>query len=108
SSQLHAMLQKASKTVRAGGSNPMARANAANVLGLDPKAATLPLLAELMTTQQPEEVRFAAARALLAMPEAKSTEVLLSNWSSYTAPTREVIIAGFFRQPSRLAALLDA
>ena len=63
SSELRLLVQKASRVVRSPQSTAAERAHAASVLGLDPTQSSLPLLAEIFTAQQPEEVQFAVARA---------------------------------------------
>ena len=108
SPQLRGLIEKASVAIGNSASTPAQRAQYARVLGLDSTGRNLPILEKVFTPQQPEEVQMAVARALLGMPEGKSTELLLKNWSTYTAPVREVVVAGFLQQPGRVSALLDA
>src|SRR5437660_616369 len=108
SSELRLLVQKASRVVRSPQSTAAERAPAASVLGLDPTQSSLPLLAEIFTAQQPEEVQFAVARALLGMPDGKATQLVLDNWSMYTPRLREIVLAELLRHPDRVVMLLDA
>ncbi len=108
SPQLRLLVQKASKTVRNPKSTGAERAHAASVLGLDPTQASLALLSEMFTPQQPEEVQFAVAKALLGMPDGKATQLVLDNWSMYTPRLREIVLAELLRHPDRVVMLLDA
>src|SRR5207249_5962399 len=101
SSELRLLVQKASRVVRSPQSTAAERAHAASVLGLDPTQSSLPLLAEIFTAQQPEEVQFAVARALLGMPDEKATQLVLENWSMYTPQLREIVLAELLRHPDR-------
>lgn len=77
-------------------------------LGLDTAGATRPVLDQLLSPQQPEEIQAAAARALLAMPDTKGITLLLKKWKSLTAPVREMALVGLFSERPRVAALMDA
>jgi putative heme-binding domain-containing protein len=108
SPQLRLLVRKASKVVRDSQSTAAERAHAASILGLDPTQSALPLLAEIFTAQQPEEVQLAVARSLLAMPEGKATQLVLDNWAMYTPRLREIVLAELLRHPDRVVMLLDA
>lgn len=108
SSPLKAVIQRAARRLSDASSDALARAQAAAILGLDSSVSTLPLLESVFTPQQPEEVQLAAARALLGMPGARSTAALLKHWDAQTAAVRDVVLAGFLREPERVSALLDA
>jgi putative membrane-bound dehydrogenase-like protein len=108
SAELRITIGKATRTVLNEQSEVGTRAKAVRVLGLDPTQATLPLLESAFMPQQPEEVRLAAVAALLGVADSKSTDILLKQWKSYTASIRDAVLAGFFKQPGRLQALMDA
>jgi putative heme-binding domain-containing protein len=108
SAELRTAIRKATRTVLDDKSEVEARAKAARVLGLDPTQATLPILERVFMPQQPEEIRLAAAAALLGVADSRSTDILLKQWKTYTARVRDAVLAGFFRQPRRVQALLDA
>ena len=108
SPSLRNLIQHSSQTVRSPQAAAAARARAASILGLDPTESTLPLLAELFTPKEPEEVQLAVARALLGMRQAKATELVIDNWAMYTPPVREIVLAELLRQPDRVVMLLDA
>jgi putative heme-binding domain-containing protein len=108
SPQLRLLVRKASKVVRNSQSTTAERAHAASILGLDPTQSALPLLSEIFTAQQPEEVQLAVARSLLAMPEGKATQMVLDNWAMYTPRLREIVLAELLRHPDRVVMLLDA
>lgn len=108
SPSLRALIQRSSKTVRDPHATAPARAHAASILGLDPTQSTLPLLAELFTPKEPEEVQLAVARALLGMRQAKATELVIENWAMYTPPVRDIVLAELLRQPDGVVMLLDA
>jgi putative membrane-bound dehydrogenase-like protein len=108
STQLRAVIKKATEIVQSEESEIESRVRATRILGLDPTHVTLPFLERLFTPQQPEEVQAAAARTLLGISNSESTNIFLKNWRTFTAEVRDVVLAGFFKQPSRLTALLDA
>jgi putative membrane-bound dehydrogenase-like protein len=108
SPQLRALIEKASTAILNPQSSSTERAQSARVLGLDVTQRSLPMLEKVFNPQQPEEVQMAVAKALLGMPDRKSTQLLLKNWSTYTAPVRDVVVAGFLQQSNRVSALLDA
>ena len=84
------------------------REYAAGVLGLDPSGATGEPLASLIAPQQPAEVRRSAARALTYLPGADAANLFTERWRTFSAPVREVALAWFFADRTRLHTLLDA
>jgi putative membrane-bound dehydrogenase-like protein len=107
SEQLRAVIQRSSSIVQRDDISMVRRVNAATALGLDPTQSSLRFLDAVLSPRQPEELQMSAARALLRMPEPISTRVLLQHWTAYTTSIRDVVLAGFFKQPHRLTALLD-
>ena len=90
---LRALLHRSSEIVRNHQAAATARANAASILGLDPTQSTLPLLTELFTPKEPEEVQLAIARGLLGMGQTKATNLVIDNWAMYTPPVRDIVLA---------------
>jgi putative membrane-bound dehydrogenase-like protein len=108
SAPLRVAIRKASGVAANPNSKMESRLNAVRVLGLDPTSASLPFLEKVFSPQQPEEVQVTAARALLNLSDSRVTDVMLKNWRTYTSSVRDVVLAGFFKEPIRLVALLDA
>jgi putative heme-binding domain-containing protein len=50
----------------------------------------------------------ASARALLNLSDPESLDVLVDQWQIYTAPIREVVLEGLFKDATKLHAFLDA
>ena len=108
SPQLLALMKKASEVAPSQEAEIPLRVRATRILGLDASGVTLPLLEKLATPQQPEEIQVAAAKALLSVSDPRSSEILLKAWNGQITVLRETVLAGFFNQPHRLAAFLDA
>lgn len=85
-----------------------ARVRSIRILGLDSEGYTQPLLAELLSPQQPEEVQMAAVRALASLPGDRPVAILLQRWKIYTAQTREIALQAIVKRPSRVNTLMDA
>ena len=78
------------------------------ILGIDSTGATAPVLARFLDPKQPEIVQVAAASSLAALPRSEVTAIFVDRWRAATSPVRAAMLAGFFRDRSRLPALLDA
>ncbi len=108
SPQLAAMLQKCSAAAADAKIAVERRALAAGILGLDESGKSVPVLAALLQPAQPDEVQAAAASALTGSPGDAVTKVFLEHWRGATGKVRDILLAGFFSNPKRLPALLDA
>ncbi|MGH9341935.1 MAG: PVC-type heme-binding CxxCH protein, partial [Acidobacteriota bacterium] len=108
SAQLRATLNRASETARNNQVPLEKRVNAVRLLGLDPTDAQILLFADLLSLQEPSDLRAAAARALVRIGNPESIQILLDGWRSYTVPVREVVWEGVSSKPDHLRALLDA
>ena len=105
---LRTLIQRSSKVVRDPQAASAVRARAARILGLDPTQSTMPLLAEFLSPKEPQDVQLAVARALLALRQAKAAGLVIENWSMYTPPVRDIVLAELLRQPDRVVMFLDA
>lgn len=82
------------------------RAQAIGILGLDPNGAAA--LGQFLTPQQPEALQIAAAEALATMRTGDVAPLLIDRWRVSAGPVRKILLDAFFRERSRLPALLDA
>ena len=108
SPKLRASLKKAAEIALGSAAELESRVNAVRMLGLDRRGGSIPLLTQLLSPQQPVRLQVAAATVLLDKADSRLTEILLKKWGSYPVPVREVVLRGFFDDPTRLHALLDA
>ena len=82
--------------------------HALGILGLDPSGASVPVLAQFMDPRQSDPVQIAAASSLAAASRPEIPGIFVERWRAATAPVRNVMLAGFFRDRSRLPVLLTA
>ncbi len=108
SAQLRQLIQRASEVAVDGGTETGSRIIAIRMLGLAGASTSILLLERLLAPQEIEEIKVAAARALLSMPGEQTTEILLEKWNDSTSQVREAVLEGLFKEPARLHALLEA
>jgi putative heme-binding domain-containing protein len=108
SAQLSAAVRKAAALAPDGSAPVERRECAVEILGLDLSGESTPLISKLLSPAEPAEVQVAAASALGRLPQSDVTPVFVDRWRSATAKVRDVLLAGFFAEPKRLPALLEA
>jgi putative membrane-bound dehydrogenase-like protein len=84
------------------------RVEAIGLLALAPTTEVMPYLTDLLRPQETQGVQRAAVRALSAIVDQRTTNILLDGWSTYTAPVREEILASLVSREDRIDDLLDA
>jgi putative membrane-bound dehydrogenase-like protein len=104
SAELQGLVAEASRMV----ASPEKRVQALRLMGLDPAGSRTSLIAEYLSPKHPDEVQLAAAEALSNVRKGEVTQLLIERWRTATGPVRNVILAAFFNDRSRIPALLDA
>ena len=85
-----------------------ARAVAVRILGLDPAPVNIAVFRKLLGPEQPQQVRAAAAQALIRREEAPALHLLCERFNASTPEVRAIIESGFARSTNRVAMFVDA
>ena len=105
---LRAALNRTAATAENKEANAELRADAIGLLGLADPAAREPLLKELVSPQEPEQVQVAAVSALGKIQGDEIARFFLERWRLMTPPVRNAAEEVLIQEPGRSLLLLEA